>query len=154
MDLEINVDISGAIWRGTAKDDAHRYSLHVGDVLGETGRNHVRTYLPTQYMYLGHNGGDPVHNPVPGNAGWQISNIYTSRIADDMWIIKDPVAYGAWIEGTDARNAIMWRGRVRRGLSPRFPGYHTFRIIGQQLQRESLAIAERELPPYLRLMNT
>lgn len=153
--LEINVDTHGPLFDGVAREEVHRYVNHVTEVLGNEAVERIRAYLPTQYMYLGHNGGDPVHNPVPGNAGYLQASVHMNRMSDEMVIVNDdPVTYGAWIEGVDIMNSIFWRGRVRRGLSPRFPGYHAFRIIGQQLQADSLAIAERELHPYVILMNT
>jgi len=153
MGIRISVDISGPIARGEAPMIMHRYKVHTEEVIAERGVSMIRAYLPTQYMYLGHNGGDPIHNPIPPNAGALAASI-TDVAFDDMRLIRgDLVSYGAWIEGVDALNMVAWPGRVRRGLSPRFEGYHTFRIITQELRSVAGDIAEAELPRYLDELN-
>lgn len=52
------------------------------------------------------------------------------------------IVYGAWLEGTGSRNA-----------RTRFGGYHTFRIVGQQLQDRAVRMAEVILQPYLSKLN-
>lgn len=154
MDFSFDIHADGPVFDGRAKEEAHLYGEHLVDRLSQTAVNRIKIYLPAQYMYLGHNGGDPIHNPVPPNAGFLQASIHTDRVSDDIAIVTDdPVTYGAWIEGIDAMNLVPWRGRVRRGLSPRFPGYHTFRIIAQQLDAQCEGIALSMLPPYIDLMN-
>lgn len=154
MDLEISVDASGAVFDGRAIEEMYRYTQQVEERIGEEGVTRIRAYLPTQYMYLGHHGGDPVHNPIPVNAGMLQAAIHSERQTPEQVIVTDtPVTYGDWIEGVSALNLVIWRGRLRRGLSGRFPGYHTFRIITQILDAEAGNIAEGELPPYLAMIN-
>jgi hypothetical protein len=155
MGIEITVNASGPVFDGMAEMEVERYARHVEDVLGEDGQARIRAYLPTQYMYLGHSGGDPRHNPVPPNAGALAASVIPERqVADRVVIRGDRVTYGAWIEGIDDKNFVTNPERLERGLSGRFPGYHTFRIITQTLNDEAEAIALRELPPYLHAMNS
>lgn len=154
ISIEVSLDFSGPVFDGLAHEEVTRYAEHLTGHLGEIAVDRIRAYLPTQYMYLGHNGGDPIHNPVPANAGFLAAMVHTDRMAPDLVVVNDdPVTYGAWIEGVDPKNMWFWKGRVRRGLSPRFPGYHAFRMVAQQLEADSLAIAERDLQPYIDLMN-
>jgi hypothetical protein len=108
-------------------------------------------------MYLGHNGGDPIHNPVPDNAGYLVSTIHSRRETPNSSLVLDggypEVIYGPWIEGIGPGNFYIWPGRIRRGLSPRFPGYHAFQKIAHQVQSEASDLAYQELPPYLGELN-
>ena len=151
--FDISVDASGPVFDGMAVEEVHRYRDDLIETLGNEAVGRIRAYLPTQYMYLGHNGGDPVHNPIPPNAGALQASVHSDRESPSTMVVTDAVTYGAWIEGVDIMNLVYWKGRVRRGLSPRFPGYHTFRIITQELNVEAEAIAERVLVPYIDLMN-
>jgi hypothetical protein len=152
--IGVNSPPDEPIFNGTAVFDIKRYRRRISQAIADEGVRLIRAYLPTQYMYLGHHGGDPHHNPVPPNAGELAASIVTDRVRTDRVLIRgDMVTYGAWIEGIDDRNLIVWPGRLRRGLSGRFPGYHTFRIIRQVLDERAKGIAERELPRYLKEIN-
>jgi hypothetical protein len=152
--MDLNIDVSGPVFTGAAKAEAHRYVSAVRDHIADRAVRDIRAYLPTQYMYLGHNGGDSFHNPVPANAGFLAASVHSDVVSDEVALVNDdPVTYGAWIEGVDVLNAVMWPGRVRRGLSPRFPGYHAFRLTAQVLQGKAVALAQEVLPPYLQAMN-
>lgn len=154
MEFHIGVDLHGAIVSGFAVEEMHRYKLGVEEVIAKRGVSMIRAYLPTQYMYLGHDGGNPESNPVPPDAGALAASITNELSTEESQVIRgDLVHYGAWIEGTDTLNAKVWEGRVDRGLSARFPGYHTFRIIAQELDKMAGDIAERELPRYIEAIN-
>lgn len=154
MDIRIDFDTSGPLFDGSAVGVIHRYGEHVAEVLGDEGVTRIRAYLPTQYMYLGHNGGDPQHNPVPPDAGALAASVQAERQAPERMVIYgDRVTYGAWIEGTSDLNSVVWPGRIRRGLGGRFPGYHTFRKISQEIDVDATDIATRELPPYIGELN-
>lgn len=154
MGFDIHIDFTGPVFDGRAEGLADAYLQRVEDVIGARGVTLIRAYLPTQYMYLGHHGGTPNRNPVPGSAGMLAASVQTERQVEDAVIIRgDLVSYGPWIEGVDPKNLVPWKGRLRRGLSARFPGYHTFRIISEVLDNEAQDIATRELPPFLREMN-
>jgi hypothetical protein len=153
--VEFHIFADGPIFdsdREQAIIDMYRYTLT--ERLGNMSVNMIRAYLPTQYMYLGHNGGDPFHNPIPPDAGRLQEAIHTERQTEDRVIVTDtPVTYGAWIEGVSSLNAVTWDGRVRRGLSPRFPGYHAFRIICQKVNDVTEDIAQAELATYVEELN-
>src|ERR1700679_2590958 len=55
----IDVQLHGSIPEMIVGDILHRYKIHVEDLLGDMAVDMIRAYLPTQYMYLGANGGDP-----------------------------------------------------------------------------------------------
>lgn len=123
-------------------------------VLEDKARTEIKAYLPTQYMYLGHHGGDPKHNPVPPNAGEYMMAVTSDRVAlNHARVYVDNVIYGAWIEGDAPGNLRIWKGRLARGLPGRFPGYHAFRKEAQALQLEAHDIALQELPPFLAGLN-
>jgi hypothetical protein len=154
MDIDLTVDAHGVVFDGMAGAIVHDYAMHTENVIADRGVTEIRAYLPTQYMYLGHHGGDPVNNPVPANAGYLASRVHTERQTDNEVLITDtPVTYGPWIEGDSPLNSVVWPGRMRRGLSGRFPGYHAFRTIAQVLDGQALGIAEGELPPYIEALN-
>lgn len=151
--LEISVDASGPVFDGIARAEARRYAHDLETQLGDDGVAMIRAYLPTQYMYLGHHGGTPRYNPVPANAGFLESQIHTERQTEDSLIVTDtPVTYGAWIEGVDPSNWIIYH-QHRNPPARRFPGYHTFRVITQKLDSEAEGRALGMLPPYLDAMN-
>ena len=154
MNIEFHVDIHGAVWSGMAQDEVQRYRQRVLEVVSGVGETAIKHYLPTQYMYLGHHGGTPQFNPVPSNAGALEAAIHTEQAIQDVVLIVDtPVQYGAWIEGIDPLNMVIWPHR-RNPPARRFPGYHTFRKIAQVLQAgQAGVIARKELPPYITAMN-
>lgn len=148
--LRINVDLSGAIANDAVFPIMHRYKLDVEEKLAARATAMIRAYLPTQYMYLGNNGGNPHDNPIPPNAGLLQSTIHHDLVADDYQLVKgDDVIYGPWIEGVAVGNTFTWPGRIKRGLSPRFPGYHAFRHATQVIENIAFEVAESALPYYL-----
>lgn len=155
MGIKVTVDASGTIFTpGAPEAIMMLYSYHVTSVLGDQAVNMIRAYLPTQYMYLGHNGGTPKYNPIPPNAGLYQSGIHTDRQTPYTNLVHDtPVVYGPWLEGVSPRNLITWPGRIRRGLTGRFPGYHTFRVISQELDTMAGDIAQEELGRYVEELN-
>jgi hypothetical protein len=154
MRLDFDVDATGPVFDGRAAAIIEAYRLRLTDVLGDMAVARIRAYLPTQYMYLGNNDGTPELNPVPPDAGALAASVHTERATDDAnLVIGDAVTYGAWIEGVADENLIIWPHR-RNPPPRRFPGYHTFRKIGDQLQHEVKDIATRELQPYIIELNT
>jgi hypothetical protein len=154
MELSFDVSFSGRLFDGRAAAILHNYAEHLASVISDRAVTDIHAYLPTQYMYLGHNGGDPRHNPVPPNAGALVASVVAERQSDEQYLVRgDRVTYGAWIEGVSTLNDVTWPGRISRGLSPRFPGYHTFRIIADELNIEAPGIAQIEITPYLGEIN-
>lgn len=153
MEININVDLSGPVIEGLAGAEVERFARHIEGVLGDIGVTMIRTYLPTQYMYLGHHGGTPRFNPVPPNAGALQASIHAEHQVDDVLITDDPVTYGAWIEGVDSMNLIVWPHH-RNPPPRRFPGYHAFKKINASLNAMATPVANREIQPYIRYMNS
>jgi hypothetical protein len=156
--IVITVDASGPVFDGRAQAIIAEYARRVEDRLGSDGVQRIRQYLPTQYMYLGHNGGDPIHNPVPSDAGYLVAHILAHRDTPESVLITDGgypgMIYGPWIEGIAPGNTYFgMAGRAARGLPPRFPGYHAFRKTTHELNMVATEIAEAMLPPYLGLIN-
>lgn len=151
--LESHIDASGPIFEGRADGIVDRALEDIIDELADEGTTRIRTYLPTQYMYLGHHGGTPETNPIPRNAGYLQAMIHSYRAAPEVRVITDdPVTYGPWIEGVSPGNLEVWKHR-RNPPPRRFPGYHAFRKIAQQLDAEAETIAEDRIRPYIGELN-
>lgn len=156
--LEFDVSAHGPVFDGSWEDIIRFYQVHLEDHLGDMAVRRIRAYLPTQYMYMGNNGGDPPDNPVPGDAGFLAAHVLWHRETMESVLVTDggypQMIYGPWIEGIGPGNLYFGaKGRTQRGLSPRFPGYHAFAKTSNELQLEVVDIAERELPPYLAALN-
>jgi hypothetical protein len=155
--FDISVDAKGPVFDGRWVGIMYRYKQAVLDKLSDTSVHRIKEYLPTQYMYLGHNGGNPRDNPVPPDAGYLVSTIHQRRETEDSHLVLDggypQVIYGPWIEGIGPGNFYIWPGRIRRGLSPRFPGYHAFQKTAHEVQMVASDLAEEVLPPYLAALN-
>lgn len=75
------------------------------------------------------------------------SGFYESRIAVERrvtyrGVYDRGVLYGGWLEGVDRRNA-----------TTRFKGYHTFRLVKQELQADMKQIAQPVVNKYIEQMN-
>jgi hypothetical protein len=151
--IKFDVSLHGAIADDMVEPILDRYAHHLEGVLADKGVAMIRAYLPTQYMYLGANGGDPFRNRVPPGAGHLVTTIHDISVADYALIVQDEGVYGPWIEGEAIGNNFFWPGRVRRGLSPRFSGYHTFRKIADALDDMAEEVAEEEIQYYIREIN-
>jgi hypothetical protein len=155
VEIKFSYDITakGPVVEGTTAPIMDAYDRRVTDVLGDLAVQLIKAYLPTQYMYLGMNGGSPRFNPIPANAGTYQSGIHTDRVSDDVNLVHDtPVVYGPWLEGVGSRNPIVWPHH-RNPPPRRFPGYHTFRKMAQVVNVHKYDIAERELQPFIRTLN-
>jgi|HubBroStandDraft_5_1064220.scaffolds.fasta_scaffold00014_56 hypothetical protein len=153
MGLEFDIDVHGALFDGRAEAATEAFREHIENQLAELAVTRIRAFLPTQYMYLGNNGGTPMFNPVPPDAGLLASQVHAERAtADSTLVTDDPVTYGPWIEGVSDLNMVVWPHR-RNPPPRRFPGYGTFRKIASMLEAETEEIAEREIQPYIEEMN-
>jgi hypothetical protein len=152
ISLSVRIDTTGPLFTGLAQEEVKQFAHHIEEVLGEMGVSMIRTYLPTQYMYLGHHGGTPDTNPIPSNAGELVASIHTVDVEEAVIVTDDPVTYGPWIEGISNLNLVIWPHR-KNPPARRFPGYHAFRKITQSLDAMAVPVAVRELQPYLRRMN-
>ncbi len=124
MDL---VTRSGPLFDGRASAAALKYAITAREAVAQEAVNRIRARL-----------GDVLVNPT----GLYEAAIHAENAADDVMVTDLPVVYGPWLEGAGKRNE-----------TTRFKGYHTFRLVSQQLDRDSAAIAARQLPPYVVEMN-
>jgi hypothetical protein len=151
--IEIFADLStsGPVFDGAVREYVSDYLRQVEDVIGDEAVTRIRAYLPTQYLYII----EPSYNEqAPPDAGRYQASITSSRIDFDSVMVTDGgVVYGPWLEGIATGNLIIYPHRFNPPPR-RFPGYHAFRIIGEQLDMEATAIAERELPEFLVMMNS
>lgn len=142
MDIDITVDATGPVFHiAEWSSILEAYQTRVTEALGQEAVNRIKNYLPTVYKYPS----DPssLHNTKHFIPGLYESDIHTDRQSPSVNLVHDtPVVYGPWLEGVGSRNAVT-----------RFKGYHTFRIIAQELQLEASDIAEREIPPFIAELN-
>jgi hypothetical protein len=145
------VDASGPVFDGTARGYVQEYLDHVEDVIAEEAVARIQAFLPSQYLYIR----DPSYNEqVPPDAGRYQASITSFRQDTDSVLVTDSdVVYGPWLEGIATGNLIVYPHRFNPPPR-RFPGYHTFRIIGEIMNTEAPLIADRELPPFLHMMNS
>jgi hypothetical protein len=125
------VQISGPLFDGIAAHAVDSYLTEVERVVGQYAFTQVKERL-----------GEVLQHPT----GYYESKIQTERRADgtainDGWP-GSGVLYGPWLEGVGSRNQ-----------TTRFKGYATFRMIGQQVERQAAAMAQEILQPYLETMN-
>jgi len=158
FEVIVTVDDSGPVLDGRWEPIIHAYRDHVEEELANDAVRRIRQYLPTQYMYLGHNGGDPVNNPIPSDAGFYLAHVHWDRSTDSSVLVNDggypAMIYGPWLEGIGPGNLYYGAvGRTRRGLPPRFPGYHAFQRTSGELNLVATDLAEAMLPPYLEALN-
>lgn len=72
---------------------------------------------------------------------------YRSKVAHNLvsrteMVHDSGVIYGGWLEGVSSRN-----------ITTRFKGYHTFRLVAQDIRKIAPEIARRVLPPYIGRLN-
>lgn len=119
----VDVDTSGPIFDGRAKNAAHDFSKKVAEKVAEKGEEMVRQQL---------------HSVIRHPTGYYESHIQTEVLTELNRVITDGgVVYGPWLEGTGSRND-----------TTRFKGYKTFRLISHELESKTSAIAEQLLPYY------
>jgi len=134
---------SGPLFDGGADRAVRDYCRDVERRLAEEAARRVRLYLPTQYKYL-HGTGEVPRPEVDRGAGpgYYASQVHAEASIEQYRVTDSGVIYGPWLEGVSERN-----------MAYRFPGYHAFRKIASEMNRESGELAEEILPPYLERMN-
>ena len=126
MTETISITKHGPLFNGQARTALTAYVRAAEEVVADAGVNLAQARL-----------GSVLRNPT----GFYESSIVTDR-ASVGEVIHDSTAYGPWLEGVSSRNQ-----------STRFKGYHTFRMVTQQLDRAAGGIAQRILGPFLARMN-
>lgn len=114
------VTFSGPLFDGRAQGIVDRYCKAAEATIAQHAEDEIHARL-----------GEVIQHPT----GFYESHIHTEMQADSLVVTDTPVVYGPWLEGVGSRNS----------PKTRFPGYHTFRIVSQQVDREAEALAEAEL---------
>ena len=113
------VTTHGPLFDGRAEAIMERYASAARDDIAQAGvdRIHVR-----------------LSEVLRRNTGFYEAHIHTERQIDDLIITDTPIVYGPWLEGVSSRN-----------ITTRFKGYHTFRVVSQQLEMDAGDIAQHTL---------
>lgn len=118
-----SVNASGPIFDGSAERALGDFLEDASKNLGEYVQGEVQNRLKTV-----------LRHPT----GFYQSHI-DIKVIDTHAVVSDSgVIYGPWLEGVSSRNK-----------RSRFKGYHTFRLVNQQIQAKSVDVAERDLHRYL-----
>jgi hypothetical protein len=124
LEIEAYTHASGSIWSRLINRRMDVASEEISKQLAEKGKD----------MVLGHLAAVLV-NPT----GYYESQI-TAEPTGVMYRVSDSdVVYGPWLEGVEGRNKPR----------PGFPGYHTFRIVKGQLEKEAPKTARLVLSEFI-----
>lgn len=127
--FNIDVKMKGAIFDAArSKAAAGRTVIAINDAIAQEGVHRVKQRL-----------GQVLRHPT----GYYESNIQVDRRSIYRGISDGGVVYGGWLEGVDPRNR-----------TTRFKGYRTFRIIRQELQRDSASLAQPLVNAFISEMNS
>lgn len=126
--LNVKASQKGQIFNAAnTKASAKRMVITINDTIAQEGVNRIRARLR-----------QVLQNPT----GFYSSNIAVDRRQIYRGIWDQGVVYGGWLEGVSSRNR-----------TTRFKGYHTFRLIKQELDRDSVTIAQPLVDNFVREMN-
>ena len=126
--VNVKVDQKGAIFSASeTKAAGQRMTTRINDVIAEEGVVRVRSRL-----------GQVLQNPT----GYYESRIQVDRRAQYRGISDGGVVYGGWLEGISSRNK-----------TTRFKGYRTFRIVQQQLSKDTRQLAQPIVDRYVQEMS-
>ncbi len=130
VQISVDVDTSGPMFNGLAREAVVAYAHEVTGVVAREGKVMVK---------------DRLHQVLKHPTGFYESRIRAyNQGALGAVIIGDNVIYGAWLEGVGSRNSPVTR----------FKGYRTFRVVGQALDHLAGGIAESLLrEKYIGRMN-
>lgn len=136
--VEIRVDFKnqGAVFNGMAELAGHQFVDELRQKVADITVQMVKNRLSE---VLRHNTGTYIsytHEVPEGD----------TIVVTDRWIV-----YGPWLEGVGSRV-----GPPGSGHWPltRFEGYHTYRIVAQEVNARVPEIAAETIVPYLRIMNS
>src|SRR5258706_3952179 len=120
-----DVVMHGPLFDGRAEAALGEYLRVMPEKIAGKGKDMVREHLNAVIMQ---------------NRGVYVSRVHVRSLGGTQ-IISNDMVYSPWIEGVSRRNH-----------STRFKGYHTFRLIGQELDARAEPMAEEILRPYLARM--
>lgn len=121
--LSLDVLLKGKLWSARIPSDMHAFVQEAKRDVAQEGVDLIHIQLDRV-----------LQNPT----GYYDSQIQTRNVADDVVITDGGVVYGGWLEGVSSRNQ-----------STRFKGYHTFRLVAQDLKRTAADIAAKTLTKYI-----
>lgn len=129
-DSRVNVTIThkGQIFNAAGtKAAAARMVIKINDAIAEEGVTRVKTRL---------------NRVLQHPTGYYRSRIQVQRRSTYRGITDGGVIYGGWLEGVSSRNR-----------TTRFKGYHTFREVMQQLNKDKVKIAQPLVTKFVNEMN-
>lgn len=74
--------------------------------------------------------------------GYYDSQVQAEKVGKDWHVNDNGVIHGGWLEGVSERNA-----------STRFKGYHTFRLVLQDIRRVGIDIAQHTFNRFIGRLN-
>lgn len=129
--MRMNVDVKqkGMVFSSAkSKAAASRMIIQINDAIAQEGVDRVLTVL-----------GNVLQNPT----GYYESKIAVERRSVYRGVTDNNVIYGGYLEGVSSLNK-----------RTRFKGYHTFRQVKQQLDRDKVKIAKPIVDKFIREMNS
>ena len=122
-----HVDYSGPLFDGRAQAASRRLVRDMRDTLGKRGKEMVLERL-----------GQVIRHPT----GYYESQVRTEAHGSVEVVTDGGVVYGPWLEGTSSRNE-----------TTRFKGYHTFRLVAGELERDAEQLTRADVDRAVREMN-
>lgn len=116
----MTVTMSGPLFDGRAEPLIEHFLTDAEEDIAQEGENRVHARL-----------GQVLRHPT----GYYESRVQTDRSVGDISVTDSGVIYGPWLEGVSRRNQ----------TTP-FKGYHTFRIVGQQLDADAGGMLQQRMP--------
>jgi len=120
----MTITMSGPLFDGRAGPLIERFVADTQQDIAQEGENRVHARLR-----------QVLRHPT----GYYDSRVKTDRSVGDVSVTDSGVVYGRWLEGVSSANQ-----------STRFKGYHTFRMVGQQLDRDAGAMLQQRMPRLIR----
>jgi hypothetical protein len=124
VEISTKVRTRGPLFDGRASRAAHDYAQQVKEDVADQ-----------LYEAVMRNLNSSIRHPTP----YYETQITQDPDGDDIVVHDRGIIYGPWLEGTGSRNSPVTR----------FPGYHSFRRAGEEVNRGAKAIAERILRRFL-----
>lgn len=106
------------------KAAAKRMIINVNDLVAQEAQKRIVHHLQ-----------QVIRNPTP----YYWTRITVNRAVQARTVSDSRVVYGDWLEGVSRRNK-----------TTRFKGYHTFRLIKQQINKDKAMIAQPAINQYIK----
>ena len=109
------------------KTAGNRMITRANELIAEEGKTRIVNHLK-----------QVIRKPTP----YYWTQIVVNRAVISRTVSDSNVVYGGWLEGVSRRNR-----------TTRFKGYHTFRLIKQQLNSDKAKIAQPAIEQFIRELN-